>query len=44
MTMMNNQKETQTIYTTLKKINAHGTAVSMVELANGPETAGSMEA
>ena len=44
MTMMNNQKETQTIYMILKKINAHGTAVSMVELANGPGTAGSMEA
>merc|ERR1712210_251592 len=28
----------QTIYTTLKKINAHGTAVSMVELANVPGT------
>ena len=44
MTMMSNQNETQTIYTTSKKINAHGIAVSMVELANVPGTVGSMEA
>ena len=44
MTMMSNQKETLTIYTTSKKINAHGIADSMVELANGPGTVGSMEA
>merc|ERR1712086_757709 len=35
---MSNQKETQTIYTTSKKINAHGTAGLMEALANGPGT------
>merc|ERR1712086_724493 len=35
---MSNQKETQTIYTTSKKINAHGTAGLMEALANVPGT------